>query len=141
MTREELKAHCKKQVEMCEMWAKAKGEQPCGRIYEEHKLILELLEQEPIRTQKAFEQGKHDGYLHAKADLTWIPCNKGLPKKSGKYWCTFGGTNLTGEDYYTTESDAKEIFEDPEEWIGWQSHNVIAWMSLPESYKAESEGE
>lgn len=141
MTREELKAHCKKQVEMCEMWAKAKGEQPCGRIYEEHKLILELLEQDPVRLQQAFEQGKHDGYLHAKADLNWIPCSKGLPKKSGKYWCTFGGTNLTGEDYYTTESDAKEIFEDPEEWIGWQSHNVIAWMSLPESYKAESEGE
>lgn len=47
MTREELKEHCKKQVEMCEMWAIAKGEKPHGRIYEEHKLILELLEQEP----------------------------------------------------------------------------------------------
>jgi len=45
MTREELKEHCKKQVEMCEMWAKAKGENPCGKVYEEHKMILELLEQ------------------------------------------------------------------------------------------------
>jgi len=47
MTREELKEHCKKQIEMCEMWAKAKGENPSSKIYEEHKMILELLEQEP----------------------------------------------------------------------------------------------
>lgn len=47
MTREELKVHCEKQIESCEMWAKHKGEEPGGKVYEEHKLILELLEQEP----------------------------------------------------------------------------------------------
>ena len=47
MTREELKAHCEKQIEMCEMQAFAKGEKPSGKIYEEHMLILELLEQKP----------------------------------------------------------------------------------------------
>lgn len=47
MTKEELKKHCLKQVEACEMWAKHNGEEPHGKIYEEHKLILELLEQEP----------------------------------------------------------------------------------------------
>lgn len=47
MTREELKEHCKKQIEMCEMWAHNKGEEPNGKVYEEHKLILELLEQQP----------------------------------------------------------------------------------------------
>lgn len=47
MTREELKAHCEKQIEMCEMWAISKGEKPSGKIYEEHKLILELLDQQP----------------------------------------------------------------------------------------------
>lgn len=46
MTREELKEHCEKQIEMCEMWAIAKGEEPRGKVYEEHKLILELLEQQ-----------------------------------------------------------------------------------------------
>ena len=67
---------------------------------------------------------------------TWIPCDEKLPEKSGNYWCTFGGTNLTGKDYSTTESDAKEIFDDAaEEYVGWQSQNVIAWMPLPESYK------
>jgi predicted Zn-ribbon and HTH transcriptional regulator len=47
MTREELKAHCEKQIEMCEFWAIVKGEKPSGKVYEEHKLILELLKQEP----------------------------------------------------------------------------------------------
>ena len=47
MTREELKVHCEKQIENCEMWARCKGEKPSGKVYEEHKLILELLEQEP----------------------------------------------------------------------------------------------
>lgn len=47
MTREELREHCEKQVENCEMWARCIGEEPHGKIYEEHKLILELLKQEP----------------------------------------------------------------------------------------------
>lgn len=47
MTREELKEHCEKQVRMCEILARSKDVKPCGKIYEEHKLILELLEQEP----------------------------------------------------------------------------------------------
>lgn len=56
MTREELKAHCKKQIDMCEIWAIRKGEDPHGKIYEEHKLILELLEQEPRKGH--WEHGK-----------------------------------------------------------------------------------
>ena len=31
MTREELKAHCLKQIEGCEMWAKHNGEEPSGK--------------------------------------------------------------------------------------------------------------
>ncbi len=45
MTKEELKQHCEKQVKMCEEWAKGNGREPSGKIYEEHKLILELLEE------------------------------------------------------------------------------------------------
>ena len=47
MTREELKEHCKKTVEQCEMWAIHRGEEPSGKVYEEHKAILNILEQEP----------------------------------------------------------------------------------------------
>ena len=68
----------------------------------------------------------------------WIPVSKKLPEKSGEYWCTFGGTDHTGSDFYTTESDAKKLFEDPEEYTGWRSQNVIAWMPLPAAYKGES---
>lgn len=59
MTREELKVHCEKQIENCEMWAIYKGEEPHGKVYEEHKLILELLEQESI-LDKIREQIKSD---------------------------------------------------------------------------------
>lgn len=71
----------------------------------------------------------------------WIPVNKQLPKESGKYLVTFGGTHHIGIDFYSTEEDAKKIFEEPEEDIGWSSHNVIAWMPFPKPYKAESENE
>jgi len=45
MTKEELREHCKKQVKACEMWAENRGQEPSGKVYEEHKLILELLEE------------------------------------------------------------------------------------------------
>lgn len=76
-----------------------------------------------------------DKVLEERAKCEWIPVSERLPEKSGKYWCTFGVTNLTGSDYYTTESDAKKLFDDSEEYIGWQSQNVIAWMPLPKPYK------
>lgn len=69
----------------------------------------------------------------------WIPVSERLPEKSGEYWCTFRGTNLTGSDYYTTEADAKKLFDDPEEYIGWRSQNVIAWMPLPTVYRESEE--
>ena len=47
MTREELKRHCLKLIESCEKWARCSGVEPYGKVYEENKLILELLEQEP----------------------------------------------------------------------------------------------
>jgi hypothetical protein len=80
-----------------------------------------------------------NGTLPVENKGEWIPVFKRSPEKSGNYWCTFGGTYLTGIDYYVTESNAKELFEDWEECVGWQSQNVIAWMPLPEPYKAESE--
>lgn len=43
MTKEELREHCEKQVKMCEEWAKGNDREPSGKIYEEHKLILDLI--------------------------------------------------------------------------------------------------
>lgn len=74
-------------------------------------------------------------------ESNWIPVSKRLPKESGKYLVTHGGTYLIGIDFYSTEEDAKRIFEEPEEYSGWRSNNVIAWMPSPEPYEAESEEE
>ena len=43
MTIQELKDHCEKQVNQCELFAKHRDEEPSGKIYEEHKLILTLI--------------------------------------------------------------------------------------------------
>lgn len=51
MTKEELREHCEKQVKMCEEWAKGNDREPSGKIYEEHKLILDLI--------KALEQAAY----------------------------------------------------------------------------------
>jgi hypothetical protein len=48
MTREELREHCEKQIRGCEYFARERGVEPSGKVYEEHKLILELLEQDSI---------------------------------------------------------------------------------------------
>ena len=65
MTREELKAHCEKQIKGCEMWARYYGKKPGGKVYEEHKLILELLEQAPVldkaRAEMLEEMLSHSG--------------------------------------------------------------------------------
>ena len=74
-----------------------------------------------------------------KEKTKWIPVSERLPEESGKYLVTFGGTYLIGIDFYNTEEDTREFFEEPEEYIGWNSDNVIAWMPLPESYKEEGE--
>lgn len=65
MTREELKEHCKRQVQRFERIEKLMPVTPNDwKRYEEHKLILELLEQEPFInkpcvSEKACEHDKN----------------------------------------------------------------------------------
>ena len=81
------------------------------------------------------------------SEQKWIPCKEMEPKKSGHYLCTHGGTwRIVSPDYYTTQEQAEELFADPkdeyldlEEYIGWTSKNVIAWMPMPEPYREEGE--
>lgn len=63
MTREELREYCLKQIEDCEMWAKVKGKEPSGKVYEEHKLILELLEQNIIFDKVKAEVEEQEKWL------------------------------------------------------------------------------
>lgn len=80
------------------------------------------------------------------SEQQWIPCSEMEPKESGYYLCTYGGSGFVGLDYYTTQEQAEELFADPEdeyldleEYIGWTSKNVIAWMPRPEPWKGEQE--
>jgi len=112
MTREELKEHCEKKMEMCELWAISQGKEPSGKVYEEHKMILELLEQ-----------------------TTWILCSERLPKIAGVYrvtryylnnnyvdGCFFDGSNTWYDDNRINHERA-------------YADNVIAWQENPEPYK------
>lgn len=64
MTREELRKHCEKQIEHCEKCAREghNREELHRKVYEEHKLILELLEQEPFINKPCVSTGvcEHD---------------------------------------------------------------------------------
>ena len=121
MTREELKAHCERQIEMCETWAYGKGEKPSGKVYEEHKLILELLEQ-----------------------TRWIPVSERLPKNSGVYivsrWFSDGleSAILTDACYFdgTSTWHNDNRINHGREYV---DKKIVAWMPLPEPYKTESE--
>lgn len=76
MTREELKEHCKRQVQRFERVEKLMTVTPNDwKRYEEHKLILELLEQEPCEDAISRQEvlrllansiGKTNTYLQTK---------------------------------------------------------------------------
>lgn len=61
MTKEELKRHCELQIAGCEMWAKANEENPHGKVYEEHKLILELLDENKLLVETLNECSRKKG--------------------------------------------------------------------------------
>ena len=69
----------------------------------------------------------------------WIPVSKRLPEKRGRYLAYIVGKYDTDYQYIMTceyfESDLWCWFPDDE----CASDNVVAWMPLPEPYKAESE--
>lgn len=54
MTREELREHCDKQVEACLDWHRVSGK-PLGLVYEEHKLVLDLLDQDADKDKRLEE--------------------------------------------------------------------------------------
>jgi hypothetical protein len=65
MTKDELRFHCESQVAQIETWAEWKREKPHGRIYEEHKFILELLDENKLLVETLNECSRKRG--------KWIP--------------------------------------------------------------------
>lgn len=80
--------------------------------------------------QYIYSKGYEDG-----SRRLWKPATIS-PKVSGKYLVIHGGNYTLSLDAYTTKEDAVRIFDEGyEDYIGWQSQNVIAWMPLPQPYK------
>ena len=86
MTKEELREHCERQIRHCEIFAHDRGIEPDGNIYEEHKLILELLEQDSILSEaraKIEEQEKwlsEAGYNAYNVDIAFESVKRALKK-------------------------------------------------------------
>lgn len=99
MTREKLKEHCQRQIQNFERVEKIMPVTPNDwKRYEEHKLILELLEQEPTLDKIRAEIENHCG----------------LAKENHCKYCSYC-TNLMGVreiletiDKYKAESEDKE---------------------------------
>ena len=76
MTREELRKHCEKEIRICEFWAHGRAEElNNNKIYQEHKLILELLERQPCEDAIS-RQAAIDG-IGAKSDEMYETKMKG----------------------------------------------------------------
>lgn len=75
------------------------------------------------------------GAIKALEQTRWIPCTERLPKEDGCYLVTIKWKGRYSGDVYT-ETTMAEYKEKTKEW---DYVDVIAWMPLPEPYKAESE--
>ena len=93
MTREELKEHCERQIENCEMWAKYKREEPHGKVYEEHKLILELLEQETV-SKEVYD---HEYFLRKELEVKIDKLERQLDKIREQIKSNLRGVEITLE--------------------------------------------
>ena len=161
MTREELKEHCKKTVEQCEMWAIHRGEEPSGKVYEEHKAILDILSQEPcdaISREDArmmltceIKDGMTiieyikmvDKRLRKLPPVTqksghWIPVSERLPEEAFGCLVTILDTDLRTQDEFENILPYT-VGYDGETWNNFCGEpipfEVVAWMKLPAPYQ------
>ena len=112
MTREDLRKHCEQMMKVFER-------APESGQYQEHKMVIDLLNQ-----------------------TEWISVTEKLPKEEpNTYWiCTHNGyqcecrwTNVNPFWNYKTTDWHWNIADIP------QYTKVVAWMPLPEPYETESE--
>ena len=98
----------------------------------EERAIKVLQEQIDKYGQEYDEEGIEALEMAIKAleQTGWIPVSE-EPKEQGSYITTikYGDKYAVGQRYYHGK------------YVGWEDSCVIAYMPLPEPYKAESEGE
>ena len=87
------------------------------------------------RDRKAFKEAIEMGIKALEQEQKWIPVSEKLPK-DGKWALFTDGSNMSVERY---KKDAIDHFFPQERWFSFDE--AIAWMPLPEPYKAESASE
>lgn len=72
----------------------------------------------------------------------WIPCSERLPEESDDYLCSYGMLtgHFVGIDIYEAEKKEFGFYSDDEQGneVWHPVKNVVAWMPLPEPWRAES---
>lgn len=101
-------------------------------MWKYEQITGESAEHVPIIKLGAFLDGYENGLEALKPK--WIPCSERLPEENGNYLVTVEANDGTASikfqmvDHYGPK------------WLHEGKHEkVIAWMPLPEPYKAESE--
>ena len=107
-------------IEQKEYYDRKKAEEmaPAKELYDAMSTVIK--KQYPEQWKELFPQ--------------WIPVNKELPKTYGEYLVTVGGESTFPDVDTAWFYDGRWIHQ-----FGC-TVKVIAWMPLPKSYNAESEG-
>lgn len=132
-----------------------------NRLDELCKLAIKALEQEPrkdevILTKKEygelvsseFDNGYAKGYREAlEQEPDWIPVSERLPEDRKEKLVYLSSNRITIAKYSSRIiplAPYKSMgwgYEPKHHFIDFETEEVIAWMQLPEPYKAESEEE
>ena len=125
-----------------------RNDTPCTKVVDDALcMAIEALEYLEINKQTIdlinvfFESFKCDPSMIKLKD-EWIPCSEKLPKENGEYLVTLENGIVKKLGYSTTQRTTyPKGFYYVKDGISWrQTQNpVVAWMPLPEPYKAESE--
>lgn len=91
----------------------------------------ELSESERDRLLNALDDADR---INSELEASWIPCSEKNPNETGGYFTTIKW--LDRENVYKYMVVKRDYFA---EYDAWNDSLVIAWMPLPEPYKAESE--
>lgn len=120
------------------------------------KFTVDMFLFDPI-TGETFTEPRNDmdkitidackGAIELLEQTQWIPVSERLPNDEDYVLVCYSNGNIRTAYYYIDTSVYETEFEDLCE-TGWYNYNedfmydqdVIAWMPLPESYKAEGRG-
>lgn len=100
------------------------------------------------QVKEAVEEAKNAALSVIKSEPHWTPCSEELPKENGHYLVTFHqtateedlGFDMDDTDVRKMRYDTKHGWRTPRHIPSWINDavvsTVLAWMPLPEPYKA-----